>query len=148
MDFKLIRTLVVGFCLVVGLAYLSRIGIEALMPAPQLTPAWVQSLPDAQKWKLYLYERSLAYGLSYADFRLLRRIGYCESSWRQYDKDGEVLRGYQHAPDSGLFQINTVVHAAEVEDPYRNIDYALTLYVNQGPSPWYPSKSCWNAFAF
>ena len=143
MDFKLIRTLAVGFCLVVGLSYLSRIGIEALMPAPQLTPAWVQSLPDEQKWKLYLYERSLAYGLSYADFRLLRKIGYCESSWRHYDRNGEILRGYVHSYDAGLFQINQKVHAAEVETPYSNIDYALVLYTNQGSRPWNPSRLCW-----
>ena len=48
---------------------------------------------------------------SFADDKpLMVEISYCESRFRQYDKDGSVLRGIQNNKDVGLFQINEKYH--------------------------------------
>lgn len=88
------------------------------------------------EWKLYLYNRLIEEGFSYKDFRKLRTIAYCESRWRQYNRNGEVLSGLKHPPDKGIFQINTAVHKWDVSTPELNIEAAIKIYKESGIKAW------------
>lgn len=77
-------------------------------------------------------------------------IARCESQYRQYDKDGNVLRGKANPDDVGIFQVNEHYHLADSkargDDIYTtdgNIDYAAHLLETQGTKPWNWSKGCW-----
>lgn len=85
------------------------------------------------------------------DAELAIKISYCESRWRQYDKQGKPLRGMHNPDDVGLFQINENYHLSRANklgyDIYStegNIDYAMWLLANEGSKPWRWSKPCWS----
>ena len=78
-------------------------------------------------------------------------IARCESNYRQFDKDGNVLRGEQNNLDIGLYQINEYYHLESSKkfgvDIYTlegNIAYAKYLYATQGTTPWSWSRTCWS----
>ena len=78
------------------------------------------------------------------------RIAKCESSLRQFNPQGEVLRGVVNSLDVGIFQLNEYYHLAESKsrgyDIYTtegNIEYAMHLLETQGTEPWNWSKPCW-----
>ena len=126
-------------------SFFSLAAIQQLKPSEvkkDTTPSY--TLTDEQQWKLYLYQSLIRAGFDLDDFLIMRKIAYCESSFRQYDKDGEVLKGFKHPHDLGLFQINIDVHKAEVMTPEGNIDYAIRLYKENGTRDWAWSKKCWN----
>jgi len=77
-------------------------------------------------------------------------VAKCESGFRQFDKNGNVLRGRENNNDIGLFQINTTYHLEQSQkmgiDIFTlkgNIQYAKYLYVSSGTTPWNWSKHCW-----
>jgi len=77
-------------------------------------------------------------------------IARCESSLRQYDKDGGIVRGKVNPKDVGVFQINEDYHLRRSQtlgiDIYTtsgNIEYAMTLIKKSGNQPWSSSKACW-----
>lgn len=81
---------------------------------------------------------------------IMQKIAWCESGHRQFDENGEVLRGRQNPQDVGLFQINEYYHLEDSKklgyDIYTiegNIAYALYLYQQQGTTPWNWSRECW-----
>jgi hypothetical protein len=96
-------------------------------------------------------------------YPVLERISACESTGdmkgtpRQFNSDGtplwgnDVKTGKPIKRDVGIFQINTIAHAAELSklglDVISNIDdnadYALILYERDGTEPWDASKNCW-----
>lgn len=85
------------------------------------------------------------------DKGLALRIAFCESTYRQFDKDGKPLRGIHNKDDVGLFQINEKYHLEKSQklgfDIYStegNIDYAVWMLKHQGSKPWIWSKPCWN----
>lgn len=77
-------------------------------------------------------------------------VARCESSFRQFANDGDVLRN----PESdaiGIFQILEGLHEQPAEklgfDIFTsegNIGYARKLYDSFGLSPWSPSSLCWD----
>ncbi len=81
---------------------------------------------------------------------ILIEIARCESTFRQYGKDGRPLRGIENPLDVGVFQINEHYHAdtakklgldlATVEG---NVAYGKYLYGKYGTSPWVHSSKCW-----
>ena len=78
-------------------------------------------------------------------------VAKCESQYRQFDKDGNVLRGIVNSKDVGVFQINEYYHedaAAEmgldIHTLEGNIEYAEHLYETQGLQPWSASQGCWS----
>lgn len=106
---------------------------------------------EEQRYKLLLYEKTLNLGLNYAEFARLRAIAQAESGWKQYDSEGNVLKGYKDGKDIGLFQIRETIHRAEAEKkgydiytPEGNISYAVALYEKQGTTPWNASKGKWS----
>jgi len=80
----------------------------------------------------------------------LRRIGQCESEFRQFNDDGSVLRGKINNQDVGIFQINEYYWLEESirlgYDIYTrdgNIGMAKHIYRVYGTAPWNWSKHCW-----
>lgn len=87
----------------------------------------------------------------FKDDPILAEISRCESDFRQYDKDGSILRGKVNKGDVGLMQINEYYHAdkaktlgLDLETPEGNMAYAKYLYEHEGGQPWKASSNCWN----
>jgi hypothetical protein len=77
-------------------------------------------------------------------------VARCESGFRQYDKDHNVLLGVANSHDIGIFQVNLDHHLKSATDagidiytPEGNVKYAKMLYAQQGLRPWFWSKPCW-----
>jgi hypothetical protein len=86
-----------------------------------------------------------------SDKPLMAEISRCESHFRQYEKDGSVLRGRVNNMDVGLFQINEYYHLERSKklgyDIYSvegNMAYARRLFNEEGPTPWSSSSPCWS----
>jgi hypothetical protein len=86
----------------------------------------------------------------FADTPLLVEIARCESTFTQYDKEGNVIRGRVNSADVGVMQINEKYHLESAEklgfDIHTvegNVAYAKYLYEQFGASPWSASKPCW-----
>ncbi len=86
-----------------------------------------------------------------SDKPLMAEIASCESHFRQYEKNGSVLRGRVNNKDVGLFQINEYYHLERSKklgyDIYSvegNMAYARRLYSEEGPTPWSSSSPCWS----
>lgn len=86
----------------------------------------------------------------FAETPVLAEISRCESHFRQFDSEGNVLRGTVNKSDVGLMQINEYYHqdkADELELDLKTIEgnlaYAKYLYDKQGVTPWKASSKCW-----
>lgn len=86
-----------------------------------------------------------------SDKPLMAEIASCESHFRQFAKDGSVLRGRVNNLDVGLFQINEYYHLERAKklgyDIYSvegNMAYAKLLFNEEGPTPWSSSSPCWS----
>ena len=85
------------------------------------------------------------------DHSLAKKIAFCESTNRQFDKKtGETLRGKKNPNDVGLYQINEKFHLERSKalgyDIYTlegNVGYALWLMEREGYRHWNSSRSCW-----
>jgi hypothetical protein len=95
-----------------------------------------------------IIELSAKYGV-HTDTAL--KIASCESTLRQYDENGEALRGKVNPADVGVFQINEKYHLSrsqtlgfDIHKSYDNVEYAMWLMKNEGNRHWNWSKPCWN----
>ena len=86
----------------------------------------------------------------FADDPILAEIAWCESSFRHYDVDGKVIRGFVNSSDIGVMQINEYYHGDTAEklgyNLHRlmdNLAYAKNLYEREGVRPWQASRNCW-----
>ncbi len=84
---------------------------------------------------------------------ILYRVAFCESTYAQYDENGNVLRGRVNSKDVGIFQINETYHKANAErmgmdlyTPEGNMEYAEYLYNRDGAQPWSSSRPCWGRY--
>lgn len=82
---------------------------------------------------------------------ILSKVAFCESRYRQFDANGEVLRGVVNTQDVGIMQINEFYHLDKSQelglDIYTlegNLAYAQYLFDTQGLSPWVHSSKCWS----
>lgn len=80
----------------------------------------------------------------------LVKIAYCESTYRQFDKNGDVLQGRVNSDDIGIMQINRYYHGKtaiklgyDIYSMEGNLGYAKWLYEHYGDRPWVHSKKCW-----
>jgi hypothetical protein len=78
----------------------------------------------------------------FADIPTMIPIAKCESTFRQYDSDGEVLDGGAGSM-IGVFQINKRVHQGtalslglDIDTLEGNLAYARYLYEESGTDPW------------
>ncbi len=81
---------------------------------------------------------------------ILAEISKCESTFRQFDSKGNVIRGIENPDDVGLMQINLFYHGDTAKklgyDLYTvdgNLGFAQWLYEKYGSSPWVHSSKCW-----
>ncbi|PCI29483.1 hypothetical protein COB55_02105 [Candidatus Wolfebacteria bacterium] len=86
----------------------------------------------------------------FSDIPIMTRVAFCESSYRQHDKDGNVLRGKVDTRDVGVMQINERYHldraenlGLDIHSIEDNMLYARYLYNDQGLAPWKSSAKCW-----
>lgn len=86
----------------------------------------------------------------YKNTPVLAEIARCESQFRQYDADGNILQGAVDPDDIGVMQINQHYNGANAEklgyDIYSiegNLAYAKALYQKFGTDPWSSSEKCW-----
>lgn len=80
---------------------------------------------------------------------IMVQVAMCESGMRQFDANGEVVRGIYHPPDTGLFQVNSAVWGKKaIELGYDiftlegNIKMAQYILKVQGLNAWV-SHGCW-----
>lgn len=85
---------------------------------------------------------------------ILAEIAKCESTFRQYDSKGEVIKGIVNKSDVGVMQINKYYHLKQAEklgyDLHTiegNMAYAKALYEKEGTKPWNASSKCWKKYA-
>lgn len=88
----------------------------------------------------------------YADEPILVAIASCESEFRHYDQQGNVLQNKQGSSATGVMQIMASVHESEaqklgwsIRDFDGNLAYARHLYATQGTTPWEASRYCWGS---
>lgn len=87
----------------------------------------------------------------FSDTPILAEVARCESTFRQTDKGGKVLRGEVDRNDVGIMQINERYHLEKAKelgyDIYTlegNMAYAKeVLYKKQGTKAWLASSPCW-----
>ncbi len=87
----------------------------------------------------------------FSDIPLLKKIAFCESSYRHFNKSGLVRRGVVNSYDVGVMQINELYHAKEanalgydLETIDGNVAFARRLYKREGSRPWNSSSPCWD----
>ena len=90
----------------------------------------------------------------FSDIPVMIEIAKCESRFRQYDKNGEVLRGAVNSLDRGVMQINEYYHGESAEKLgydlltiEGNTAYARYIYEKYGVKPWVSSSPCWGKTA-
>jgi hypothetical protein len=81
----------------------------------------------------------------------LAEIAKCESTFRHFLPNGEVIRGKVNKDDVGVMQINEKYHkdtatklGFDLETINGNLAYAKWLYEKEGTYPWISSSACWN----
>jgi hypothetical protein len=86
----------------------------------------------------------------FKDIPILAQVAKCESTFRQHDSNGNVLRGVVNSFDVGVMQINEKYHLERSQKMNINIysldgnlEYARALYDQSGTAPWSSSKACW-----
>ena len=86
----------------------------------------------------------------FADTPILVDIARCESSFHQFDSNGNIIRGRVNSADIGVMQINEMYHADTAKklgiNLYTvegNVLYAKHLYAEKGSQPWISSSKCW-----
>jgi hypothetical protein len=86
----------------------------------------------------------------FADMPLMVEIARCESKFRQFGSNGEVLHGRQVYEDTGALQVNTRFHGArseklgyDLKTLAGNMKYSRLLQSEQGYWPWISSWPCW-----
>lgn len=127
-------------------------GVTTPVPVPQ-APAIEIQIPDVssrkevinQKLSVEQYVRKY-----FSDIPIMVNIAWCESRFRQYDKDGNIFRGAVNNQDVGVMQINEYYHLDTAEEGNYNLysvegntAYARKLYEKFGTDPWNSSRGCW-----
>jgi hypothetical protein len=86
----------------------------------------------------------------FADTPIMIEVARCESQFRQFDKEGKVLKN-PTSTAKGIMQIMESIHAEDAKETYGfdiltidgNLGYAKLLYEKQGIKPWMASSACW-----
>jgi hypothetical protein len=82
---------------------------------------------------------------------VMAEVARCESRFRHYTINGDILRGVAVNQDVGVMQINETYHLATAKklgfNIYTidgNLAYGQYLYNTQGTAPWSASAACWD----
>lgn len=89
----------------------------------------------------------------FADIPIMAEIAKCESHFRHFNSEGQILEGKKNRYDKGVMQINVLYHAKtaeklglDIQNLDDNVAYARYLYEKQGAKPWMSSSACWAKF--
>jgi len=81
---------------------------------------------------------------------VLAEVARCESRFRHFGKNGDIIRGEVNSRDVGVMQINEHYHKAtaaklglNIYSLDGNLAYAKYLYDREGTQPWVSSSKCW-----
>lgn len=126
-----------------GTATADAVNIQPIATSTDMTaPITVTS--DRTAIEQYLREH-------YSDTPILIEIARCESTFKHYDKNGNLVRGKVNRDDVGVMQINEKYHLETAErlgynihTVEGNVAYAKYLYEKYGASPWSASSPCWS----
>jgi hypothetical protein len=118
----------------------------------QATTSVAQALPDDH---LLTYVSVESYVRDYfRDTPILAEVAKCESTFRQFDSKGRIVRGRENPDDIGIMQINTFYHGDSAEnlgyDLFTldgNLGFAKWLYSKYGDAPWVHSSKCWKKYS-
>jgi hypothetical protein len=87
----------------------------------------------------------------YSNEPILIDIARCESTYRQFDQTGNIIRGKVNKGDVGVMQINEHYHADEaakmginIYTTEGNVEFGRYLYNKYGSQPWISSSPCWS----
>ena len=87
----------------------------------------------------------------FSDTPILSEVARCESQFRHFGKNGNIIRGMINTKDVGVMQINEEYHREKAKtlglDIYSlegNLAYAQYLYEKEGTKPWQSSVKCLN----
>lgn len=128
---------------------ISLIGIlvGAVLQVEEVTPVVASTTPE-HAIVIPIEEHVSRY---FEDVPVMSKVAYCESTFRQFGDDGNVLRGIVDSRDVGVMQINEYYHLNTAEKLGLNIHtlegnmtYARYLYDKQGLQPWAASRACWD----
>lgn len=88
----------------------------------------------------------------FADIPVMVAVAKCESRFRHYDANGNVLKNRQGTSATGVLQIMASYHREAARDLGYDIDtlegnlgYARHLYESNGTRDWEASRSCWGS---
>ncbi|MFA5172960.1 MAG: hypothetical protein WC435_00960 [Candidatus Paceibacterota bacterium] len=103
------------------------------------------------KYAFFLRDTAMKEGLGEKDLILLGKAAETESGWKQYDENGNVLRGENNPRVVGIFQICEDSHKREAKKmgldimtPKGNIKYAVFLYKKERLRPWRTNRKLMN----
>ncbi len=90
----------------------------------------------------------------FQDIPIMVAIAKCESRFRHFNSEGNVLKGKENRYDRGVMQINLLYHAEKADElglDLTNLDdnvaFARYLYEKFGAKPWMSSSACWAKFS-
>jgi len=85
----------------------------------------------------------------FADLPVMIAVAKCESEFRQFNRNGDVLHGGYKKTMTGIFQIARI-HLLEattlgldINTLEGNMAFARHLYEMEGTTPWDASYACW-----
>lgn len=86
----------------------------------------------------------------FKDVPVMIEIARCESTFRQFDKEGKPLKN-PGSTATGVMQLMASYHREparnlgyDIDTLEGNIGYALVLYEQSGTVPWLASAKCWS----
>jgi len=86
----------------------------------------------------------------FAETPVLAEIARCESKFRHFGKNGDIIRGEINSMDVGVMQINEYYHkdtahrlGLNIYSLDGNLAYAKYLFDREGTQPWMSSSKCW-----
>jgi hypothetical protein len=134
-----------------AIAYISGNVIASKIASCVTCHPTVLKVSECDRWKLLVMDESIKYKLSGRQFVQIVSIAKAESSGKQFDEEGNIIKGLKNKYDSGLLQINSLYHLDKAKemglDIYTlegNIKYGVYLYYKEGTAPWLASKAAWN----
>jgi hypothetical protein len=88
----------------------------------------------------------------FKDEPILVDVARCESTFRQFDDTGNIIRGKVNDKDVGVMQINEHYHADDaaklgynIYTTEGNVAFGKYLYEKYGVQPWVSSSKCWSS---
>lgn len=86
----------------------------------------------------------------FENYPVMAEVAKCESRFRHFKKNGDIIRGEVNRADVGVMQINEYYHSKTADKLgislytlQGNVDYATYLFEKEGTSPWLASSKCW-----